>query len=109
MAVICQPMVKFFAVHKLESRWYEELLLCVNLWAHEVILAKADDGTFVKAWSLRRVPESERWDVDAVPRVRDGPAEFPPVEGPSPRLGAPIAFVVRHQDLLQFGFMAGCE
>lgn len=97
--VLFQSMVKCSAMGKLESRWHYGLFSGVSLGD----LGEGRRGAIVQVWPFRRAPGGERWDVDAVTRVRDGRArgpvrlrvtmeELPPVEGQCP---------VRLHDVLQ--------
>lgn len=66
------PRIRQAAVDKLDARWQDGTMLGINFRTNEPILGKADDDEIVKAWSIRRVPETERWDADALLRLRDG-------------------------------------
>lgn len=116
--LLFQPMTNNVAANKFGARWHYGAFLGINLRRGEIIIGQVD-GASVQAWSICRVPEVERWDVDVVLRVHDWPKgelvglhvsveEFPTVEGPSARPGAPLSFPVRLKDIVQFGYAMGC-
>lgn len=69
MRALFEPLATYFTADELETSWPYVLLLGSTIRRNDVILGKG--GAMVKAWSFRRVPESEKQGADALGCVMD--------------------------------------
>ena len=68
--ILFQPMTKYNKMNKLDVRWQYGLFVGV---ATKTNMVSGPDGN-ERAWSLRRLPEDRRWDVEAVMSVKGSPS-----------------------------------
>lgn len=88
-------------------------MLGINFTTNELVVGKADDGMFAKAWPIRRVPETPRDGAraQASPSTCLGPEgggagrtpgvveECPPTDGSGPRPGATLSILVSRREI----------
>ena len=65
--------------NKMDSRWEEGIWLGHMGRSAEVVIGTAEGC--VRGWSIRRRPEGERWDIDAINGIKGTPEEPIPGQG----------------------------
>ena len=105
------------AKSKMDARWEFGVFLGVSPRSSEVLVE--NNGQVSRVWSIRRLPEDRRWDVEAILRNKEAPVrgaeikvtmeEMAPIAPPPPRPETILDFAVRAKDIAAYGFTPGCK